>query len=112
MKEVRMLAPTGVLGSGYLMESLEEGLRRKPHFIGVDAGSTDPGPYFLGAGRTAFSKQAYKRDITPLLQGTRKLNIPLAIGSAGTAGAEIQLQWTYDIIKEIAKENNLHFNPN
>jgi hypothetical protein len=109
MDEIRMIAPTGVLGSGFLTESLEAGLRQKPHFIGVDAGSTDPGPHFLGAGKCAFSTQAYKRDLTPLLLGTRSLNIPLAIGSAGTAGGEIQLQWAYDIIKEIAKENNLHF---
>ena len=109
MDEIRIIAPTGVLGSGYILESLDIGLKQKPHFIGVDAGSTDPGPHFLGAGTHAFSKQACKRDLTPLLRGTRSLNIPLAIGSAGTAGGEIQLQWAFDIIKEIAGENNLHF---
>ena len=30
--------------------SFEEGLRRNPHVIAVDAGSSDPGPYYLGAG--------------------------------------------------------------
>jgi len=109
MDEIRMIAPTGVLGSGYLKESLDAGLKLKPHFIGVDAGSTDPGPHFLGTGTCAFSKQAYKRDLTPLLLGTRSLSIPLAIGSAGTAGGEIQLQWAFDIVKEIAADNNLHF---
>jgi hypothetical protein len=108
MENIRLLAPTGMLGSGYLMESFNEGLRRKPHFIGVDAGSTDPGPYFLGRGECAFSKASYKKDLTPLLLGARRLKIPLVIGSAGTAGGEMQLQWTYEIIKEIAKENGLH----
>ncbi|NIO20891.1 MAG: acyclic terpene utilization AtuA family protein [Candidatus Aenigmarchaeota archaeon] len=37
------------------------------------------------------------------------MKIPLAIGSAGTAGSGIQLQWTCDIINEIARENKLHF---
>ncbi len=109
MEEIRVIAPTGMLGSGYLIESFNEGLRRKPHFIGVDAGSTDPGPYFLGAGACSFSKAAYKKDLTPLLLGARRLKIPLAIGSAGTTGDEKQLQWTYEIIKEIASENGLHF---
>lgn len=109
MDEIRIIAPTGVLGSGYLMQSLDTGLKQNPHFIGVDAGSTDPGPFFLATGKCAFSRQAYKRDLTPLMIGTRNLNIPLAVGTAGTAGGEIQLQWAFDIIKEIAEENNLHF---
>ena len=42
--EIRILAPTGVCGSGFLEESFERGLAQKPHFIGCDAGSTDPDP--------------------------------------------------------------------
>lgn len=109
MEEIRIISPTGMLGAGYSLKSFSEGIKRQPHFIGVDAGSTDPGPYFLGTGTCAFSKKAYRRDLTPLLLGARKLNIPLAIGSAGTAGTEKQLQWTYEIIKEISREKGLHF---
>jgi len=109
MKEIRVLAPTGMLGSGYLVESLLEGLGRQPHFMGADARSTDPGPHSLGAGVCAFSRQACKRDLTPLLEGARRLNIPLAIGSAGTAGGEVHVEWTYGIIREIARERGLHF---
>jgi hypothetical protein len=109
MDEIRVLAPTGMLGSGYLIESFNRGLKKNPHFIGVDAGSTDIGPYFLGAGVCSFSKAAYKRDLTPLLLSARRLKIPLAIGSAGTSGTEKQLQWTYEIIKEISREYDLHY---
>lgn len=109
MEEIRIIAPTGMLGSGYLLESLNRGLSQNPQFIGVDSGSTDPGPYYLGAGECGFSKAAYKRDLTPLLVGARQLKIPLAIGSAGTAGSEKQLQWAFEIIQEIAKEKGLHF---
>ena len=52
MDELRIISPTGGLGYGFPEESLEEGLKRRPHLIGVDAGSTDPGPYYLGAGET------------------------------------------------------------
>jgi hypothetical protein len=55
---IRALAPTGVLGSGFLESSFKEGLRREPHFIGSDAGSTDPGPSPLGAGTTSFPPRA------------------------------------------------------
>jgi hypothetical protein len=61
--EIRILAPTGVCGSGFLESSFETGLSWKPHFIGCDAGSTDPGPEYLGTGRTAFPPQAIRRDL-------------------------------------------------
>jgi hypothetical protein len=43
--EIRVLAATGVCGSGFREASLAEAMRRQPHFIGCDCGSTDPGPY-------------------------------------------------------------------
>jgi hypothetical protein len=45
--EIRVLAATGVCGSGFRDASLAEAMRRQPHFIGCDCGSTDPGPYPL-----------------------------------------------------------------
>lgn len=42
--EIRVLAATGVCGSGFRQTSLDEAMRRQPHFIGCDCGSTDPGP--------------------------------------------------------------------
>ena len=58
MKEVRVLAASGVCGSGFREESLEEAMGRRPDFIGCDGGSTDPGPYPLGAGRLETSHWA------------------------------------------------------
>ena len=104
-----MLAGTAVMGSGFLESSLEEGLRRRPHFIGCDAGSTDPGPSHLGAGEPAFPREAVKRDLRLMLLGARRLKVPLLIGSAGTAGGDVHLAWCYDILKEIAAAENLNF---
>ena len=84
--EIRILAPTGVCGSGFSEESFERGLANKPHFIGCDAGSTDPGPSHLGAGNAAFPREAVKRDLRLMLIGARRIKVPLLIGSAGTAG--------------------------
>ena len=101
--EIRVLAATAMLGSGFLESSFEEGLRRQPHFIGCDSGSTDGGPYSLGMGRPGFSRDATKRDLRLMLLGARRLDIPLLIGSAGTAGGDINLNFTYEILKEIAE---------
>ena len=63
MKELRILSPTAILGYGFPMESFEEGMKRKPHVIAVDAGSTDPGPYYLGAGKSFTDRNSVKRDL-------------------------------------------------
>jgi hypothetical protein len=106
---MRVLSPTGVLGSGFLEVSFAEGLRRNPHFIGVDAGSTDPGPFPLGSGKTAFSKRAIKRDLRLLVVGARQAGIPLLVGSCGTAGGEPHLRLVYETVQEIAREEGLRF---
>ncbi|MBI2165585.1 MAG: acyclic terpene utilization AtuA family protein [Chloroflexi bacterium] len=109
MEEVRVFAPTGMLGSSYLETSLARAMSWQPHFIGADAGSTDHGPAALGQGICMFPKQAVKRDLRLMLLAARSHNIPLLIGSAGTAGADPNLAWTTDILLEIAREEDLHF---
>lgn len=42
-EEFRILSSTAILGYGFPEKSFIEGMKRKPHVIAVDAGSTDPG---------------------------------------------------------------------
>lgn len=107
--EVRVVSASGVCGSGFREESLEEALGRKPHFIGCDGGSTDPGPYPLGAGTTSFPRISIKRDLRLMLLASRKAGIPLLIGSAGTAGGMPHVAAVKSIVEEIAVEENLKF---
>src|SRR5688572_30049407 len=107
--EIRVLAPTGVTGSGFLESSFEQGLAQKPHFIGADAGSTDPGPEFLGSGGTAFPTSAIKRDLRLMMIGARKIKVPLLIGTAGTGGNNEQLQNLAALAQEIAAAEGLSF---
>src|SRR5689334_641654 len=109
MDEIRILAPNGVCGSGFQESSLEKALTWKPHFIGCDAGSTDPGPSHLGSGNPAFPREAVKRDLRLMLKGARKANVPLLIGSAGTAGGNAHVEWFCEIVKQIAAEESLTF---
>ena len=107
--KVRAFALTGMLGAGYLESSLKRAMSWNPDFIGCDAGSTDGGPASLGSGKCSFSRHAVKRDLRLALLAVRSEKIPLLIGSAGSAGGDLNLAWVVDIVKEIAQEEDLHF---
>lgn len=107
MDELRVFAPTAMLGYGYEEVSLREGLRRAPHVIAIDAGSTDAGPAKLGSGKPSVSRVATKKDLVPLLRAGKAQGIPVVIGSAGGAGAAPHVAWTLDIVREIAAEEGL-----
>ena len=109
MTEVRVLSATGVCGSGFKESSLAAGMKRLPHFIGCDAGSTDPGPAPLGTGTPAFPRRAVKRDLRLMIKAARAAKIPLLIGSAGTAGGKPHVALVRDIVLEVAREEGLRF---
>src|SRR5690606_26651902 len=85
--EVRVLVPCGALGHGVPAESLRLGLGQQPHVIATDAGSSDPGPYYLAAGKHSTSDASYRRDLETCLVAARHQGIPLLVGSAYTAGS-------------------------
>ncbi|HET7657764.1 MAG TPA: acyclic terpene utilization AtuA family protein [Bacillales bacterium] len=109
MKEVKVLAATGLLGTGFLDDSFQRAIQLNPDVIGCDAGSTDPGPYYLGAGIPMSSREAVKRDLRIMISEGIKNGIPVLVGSAGTAGGKPHVDWTVDIVQEIARDENLHF---
>ena len=86
MEELRVLSPTAILGYGFPVESFEEGMKRRPHVIAVDAGSTDPGPFYLGAGVSFTDRNAVKRDLEIMITAAVKESIPVIIGTAGGSG--------------------------
>ena len=108
-EEFRILSTTAILGYGFPKESFDEGMKRKPDLIAVDAGSTDPGPFYLGEGVSFTDRGAVKRDLEIMICAGVKENIPVVIGTAGGSGAKPHLEWCADIIREIAKEHDLHF---
>ncbi|MFO7611983.1 MAG: acyclic terpene utilization AtuA family protein [Clostridia bacterium] len=101
MKEMKILSPTGILGYGFPKESFEKGMSMKPDAIAVDAGSTDPGPYYLGAGVSFTDRASVKRDLEILIKGALDNHIPLLVGTAGGSGADVHLKWCLDIVREI-----------
>ncbi|MFP6869835.1 MAG: acyclic terpene utilization AtuA family protein [Nitrospinota bacterium] len=109
MSEVRVLAPNGVIGSGFLESSFEKGLSLEPHVIACDGGSTDTGAATLGSGESHFSRAATKRDLQLMIKGRDRLGVPLIVGSCGNSGSDIGLDWMRDICLEIAEEEGLRF---
>ena len=104
-----LLGASGQLGYGIPTLAFEAGLQRKPDLIGCDMGSIDIGPYYLGSGQMATSSAATKRDLRKVILAARRLDIPLVIGSAGSAGAAAHLEQTLELVRNIALEEKLHF---
>lgn len=109
MTEVRLLSTTAILGYGFPEDSLKRGLARNPHLMGADAGSVDPGPYYLGSGKSFASPRAIKRDLQLMLRASAETGIPVAISTAGGAGGTPHLEATAELAREIAREDKLDF---
>ena len=110
MDEIKVLSPTAILGYGFPEESFQRGLEKDPDIIAVDGGSTDPGPYYLGAGVSFTDREAVKRDLRHMIKAGLEKDIPVLVGTAGGAGADAHLDWAIDIVKEISSEDNLNIN--
>src|ERR1700730_7420195 len=102
--EVRVVVPTGALGAGIRAEHVKRGIAADAHAIAVDAGSTDSGPSYLARGVSKFSREAVKRDLEIVMAARAEAGIPLLIGTCGTSGCDAAVDWTRDIVLEIAQE--------
>lgn len=109
MNAITVLTPTGTLGYGFGDEALARGMSLNPAVIAVDAGSTDPGPYYLGSGKPLVSDVSIRRELTALIKAGRAAGIPVIVGSVGGAGSNVQVDRTAALVREIARENGLHF---
>jgi len=104
---LKVLALSGILGYGYSIDAFKNALKEDLAVIGVDAGSTDQGPYYLGSGTAHTTKEAVKRDIELSLPSALERKIPYIIGSAGSAGGNVHIEIVKEIINEISKEKNI-----
>ena len=108
-KEVCVLAAAGMLGSSFDKTGFYHALEQKPDVIGCDSGTSDSGPFYPGAGKPRMNRKAAKRDLELMITEGVRRGIPVLIGSAGTAGADPNVDWLVEIAREIAAEQKLHF---
>jgi hypothetical protein len=100
----RILIPSGVLCLGFDRAALARGVKAKPDLIAIDGGSTDSGPFSLGAGQSKYARSVTKSEWRELMLARAEAGVPLVIGSAGTSGADACVDWMYDITLELASE--------
>ncbi|MCW2908501.1 MAG: acyclic terpene utilization AtuA family protein [Actinomycetia bacterium] len=106
---VGVIFPSGMLGGGFTAESIKRGIAMGATAIAIDGGSTDSGPYYLGAGVAKTAASAVERDLRILLSAAREAQIPLIVGSCGTAGTDTGVDWVAEIAVRIAAEDRLSF---
>ena len=106
---MKIVALNGLLGYGYSEEALNVAFSEKVDYLGVDAGSTDPGPYYLGSGKSFTDRGAVKRDLSLALPKAIEHKAPFIIGTAGGAGSKEHVEWLKEILIEVAGEHNLNF---
>jgi hypothetical protein len=104
MREMTYIAAIGAVGGGVDSDALSSALAAGPQFIAADAGTTDAGAFALGTGATAFSRDAVKRDLRLMIAAGLEAGIPVIVGSAGTAGADVHVDGVVGIVDEVAQE--------
>lgn len=104
-KKVRFVAPAAVMGGGFSTKSFRAALATKPDFIACDAGSTDWGPYYLGAAAVWAGYRQTRRDLERMVIGALDIGAPLLIGTAGFTGSDKGLAWFRRIVDDILADN-------
>src|SRR6266581_6295584 len=106
-ESVGILVPSGMLGGGFSPETITRGICLGADVIAVDGGSTDSGPYYLGAGVAKTAERAVRRDLRLLLAAASRARIPLVVGSCGTSGTDSGVRWVAGMVDAICAADRL-----
>lgn len=105
---LRFLCPNGHLGFAPLkVESFELGVATGPDFILADSGSDDIGPVPLGTDTSTAPKEWQRHDLEKMLLASRRLGVPMIIGSAGDTGSNSRVDMYVGMIRDIARQHRL-----
>lgn len=103
---LKVLISTGHLGTAPSNpESFHLGMAANPDYIVADAGSSDPGPVYLGEDTTL--GHFVREELELFLVAARTRGIPLVIGSAGDTGSNRGVDEFVGIIQDLAREHKL-----
>ncbi len=109
MKQIKFFGPFGNLGYGGVPDDVwERSMAWQPDVIFQQGTSSDPGPGYLGTGKSYADRAGIKHDLNKMICSARERNIPF-VGSLGGGGSNEAVDWNLEIIDEIARENRLHF---
>src|SRR5438045_1433005 len=105
-KNLRILISTGHLGTApSAPESFHRGMATNPDYVVADAGSSDPGPVYLGE-NIPMGHFDYE-ELELLLTASRKKGILLIIGSARDSGSNASVDEFVRIIQDVARKHTI-----
>jgi hypothetical protein len=105
---LRIICPNGHLGFAPIKTgSFEIGCRAEPDLICADSGSCDVGPVPLGADISSSPRQWQEQDLETMLLASRRLGVPMIVGSAGDTGTNSRVDLFVAIIQELARKHQL-----
>jgi Acyclic terpene utilisation family protein AtuA len=108
MQSMKIISPNGHLGFAPLKpESFKIGVAAGPHYIAADSGSDDVGPGPLGSDTSTSPRAWQEHDLEAMLVASRRIGVPMIIGSAGDTGADSRVDMYLDIIRALAAKHRL-----
>jgi hypothetical protein len=108
MKSLKIICPNGHLGFAPLKPaSFHIGVDAAPDFIAADSGSDDIGPVPLGTDTSTSPEAWQEHDLQEMLLASRRIGVPMIIGSAGDTGTNSRVDLYVRIIRAIAARHKL-----
>jgi Acyclic terpene utilisation family protein AtuA len=105
---LRIVCPNGHLGFAPIKTgSFRIGCHCEPDLICADSGSCDVGPVPLGADVSPSPLQWQMDDLGTMLIASRRLAVPMIVGSAGDTGSNSRVDLFVDIIRDLARKQHL-----
>ena len=103
-----IISPNGHLGFAPIKtESYWLGVEARPNYIAADSGSDDVGPVPLGSDTSTSPLAWQTHDLEVMLIGSRRIGVPMIIGSAGDTGTNSRVDLYVSIIRDLAKKHKL-----
>jgi hypothetical protein len=107
-RTLRIVCPNGHLGFAPIKTgSFEIGVNSEPDLICADSGSCDIGPGPLGADISCSPLTWQTHDLEHMLLASRRLRVPMIVGSAGDTGTDSRVDLFVRIIKDLARKHAL-----
>src|SRR6201993_5492356 len=101
---LHILCPNGHLGFAPIKTgSFAIGCAAEPDLICADSGSCDVGPVPLGADISSSPRQWQVDDLETMLLASRRLGVPMIVGSAGDTGSNSRVDLFVAIIRDLAR---------
>ena len=110
MSKFNVMSPTSCMGLvGIDEEAYKGSFRYGLDAVAADAGSLDPGPYYLGAGMPHVPAFQMENDCRIMMEGLSIKKTPMVMGSAGGSGGRPHIKWQLDIMDKVAKNMGKKF---